>query len=97
MNADVARQLRAQIPASTDPEWLEQMAKEAELRARVAPIELSNAARWTDVAIATLAFVCGPADVDQWRHDNRRYLARLQKAHPAQHQRIEDAIAGLLP
>jgi hypothetical protein len=33
MTTDVARQLRAQIPASTDPEWMEQMAKEAELRA----------------------------------------------------------------
>jgi hypothetical protein len=56
----------------------------------------ANATRWTDVAIATLALARGPADVDQWRHDNRRYLARLQKAHPAQYQRIEDAIAGLL-
>jgi hypothetical protein len=71
------------------------MAKEAELRARLAQIELENAAKWTDVAIATLAFARGSADVDQWRHDNRRYLARLQKAHAAQHQRIEDAIAAL--
>jgi hypothetical protein len=57
----------------------------------------ANAAKWTDIAVATLAFARGPADVDQWRHDNRHYLARLQKAHSAQYQRIEDAIAGLLP
>ena len=54
-----------------------------------------NAARWTAIAIATLAFARGSADIDQWRHDNRRYLARLQKAYPAQYQRIEDAIATL--
>jgi hypothetical protein len=55
----------------------------------------TNAAMWTGIAIATLAFARGSADIDQWRHDNRRYLARLRKAYPTQHQRIEDAIAGL--
>ena len=31
---DIARQLRAQIPFSTDPDRLERMAREAESRAR---------------------------------------------------------------
>ena len=50
---------------------------------------------WTDIAIATLTFASGSADIEQWRHDNRRYLARLQKAYPTQYRRIEDAISGL--
>jgi hypothetical protein len=57
----------------------------------------ANAAKWTDIAVATLAFARSSADIDQWRHDNRRYLARLQKAHPAQYQRIEYAIVALGP
>ena len=54
-----------------------------------------NAGMWTDIAIATLTFASGSADIEQWRHDNRRYLARLQKAYPTQYRRIEDAISGL--
>jgi hypothetical protein len=54
-----------------------------------------NAAMWTGIAIAALTFARGSADIDQWRHDNRRYLARLRKAYPTQYRRIEDAIAVL--
>jgi hypothetical protein len=54
-----------------------------------------NAGMWTDIAIATLTFASGSADIEQWRHDNRRYLARLQKAYPTQYRRIEDAMSGL--
>jgi hypothetical protein len=34
---DVARQLRAQIPSSTDPKWLEQWARDAEGRTALCP------------------------------------------------------------
>jgi hypothetical protein len=58
-------------------------------------IGAANAAMWTDIAIATLTFAGGSADIEQWRTDNRRYLARLQKRYPTQYRRIEDAIKGL--
>ena len=63
--------------------------------AAVNMIRAVNAGMWTDIAIATLAFASGSADIEQWRHDNRRYLARLQKAYPTQYRRIEDAMSGL--
>ena len=36
---DIARQLRAQIPSSTDPDWLEQMARAAERRTTPARVD----------------------------------------------------------
>ena len=63
--------------------------------ARASTIGAANAAMWTDIAIGTLTFAGGLADIEQWRHDNRRYLARLQKGYPIQYRRIEDAINGL--
>ena len=63
--------------------------------ATASTIGAANAAMWTNIAIATLTFASGSADIEQWRHDNRRYLARLQKAYPTQYRRIEDAIKGL--
>ena len=63
--------------------------------ATVSTIGAVNAGMWTDIAIATLTFASGSADIEQWRHENRRYLARLQKAYPTQYRRIEDAISGL--
>lgn len=55
----------------------------------------ANAAAWTTIAIATLVFARSAADVDRWRADNARYLERLRSSWPAEHQRIEDAIAAL--
>lgn len=63
--------------------------------ATASTIGAANAATWTDIAIATLTFASGSADIEQWRHDNRRYLARLQKAYFMQYLQIEDAIADL--
>lgn len=53
------------------------------------------ATAWTTIAIATLAVARSAADVDQWRRDNGRYLDKLLRRWPAEHQRIEDAIAAL--
>lgn len=42
----------------------------------------ANAILWAGVAIAALAFAKSPADVDQWRADNGKYLDRLREALP---------------
>lgn len=57
----------------------------------------ANAMRWSLLAMATLAFARGPADVDRWRKDNDRLLARLGDRYPRLHALIEEAagtIAG---
>lgn len=57
----------------------------------------ANAVRWTLLAVATLAFATGPADVAHWRQDNRRYLARIRARYPRLHDLIEETaetIAG---
>ena len=50
---DIARQLRAQIPSSTDPDRLEQMAREAEGQTR--PCEERRTVKSTRVPPATNA------------------------------------------
>ena len=57
----------------------------------------ANAVRWSLLAVATLAFATGPADVDRWRQDNGRYLKRIRARYPRLHDLIEeaaDAISG---
>lgn len=51
----------------------------------------ANAVRWSLLAVATLAFATGPADVDRWRQDNGRYLARLRERYPRLYALIEEA------
>lgn len=54
--------------------------------------------RWSLLAVATLAFATGPADVNRWRQNNDRLLARLGDRYPRLHALIEEAagtIAGL--
>lgn len=41
--------------------------------------------------MATLAFAAGPAEVDRWRQDNGRYLARIRRRYPRLHDLIEEA------
>lgn len=60
----------------------------------------ANAARWSLLAVATLAFATGPADVDRWRRDNGRYLERIRERYPRLHALIKEAavtIAGGTP
>lgn len=47
------------------------------------------------MAVATLAFAEGSADVDRWRQDNGRYLERIGARYPRLHALIEEA-AGTL-
>jgi hypothetical protein len=57
----------------------------------------ANAVRWSLLAVATLAFATGPAEVDRWREDNGRYLARIRRRYPRLHNLIEEVaetIAG---
>lgn len=57
----------------------------------------ANAVRWSLLAVATLAFATGPADVDRWRQDNGRYLARIRARYPRLHDLLDEAaetIAG---
>lgn len=51
----------------------------------------ANAMRWGLVAVATLAFATGSADVDRWRQDNDRYLERIRARYPRLHALIEEA------
>ncbi len=53
----------------------------------------ANAVRWSLLAVATLAFATGPADVDRWRQDNARYLERIRARYPRLHALIEEAAA----
>jgi ABC-type branched-subunit amino acid transport system ATPase component len=60
----------------------------------------ANAVRWSLLAVATLAFATGPADVDRWRQDNGRYLERIRARYPRLHALIEEAagtISGGMP
>ena len=51
----------------------------------------ANAVRWSLLAVASLAFATGPADVDHWRQDNGRYLQRIRARYPRLHDLIEEA------
>jgi hypothetical protein len=55
----------------------------------------ANAVRWSLVAVATLAFATGPADVARWRQDNGRYLERIRQRYPRLHDLIEEAAAAI--
>lgn len=55
----------------------------------------ANAVRWSLLAVATLAFATGPADVDRWRQDNDRYLKRIRARYPRLHDLIEEAAAAI--
>jgi hypothetical protein len=57
---------------------------------------VSNAAIWTDWAIAALAFARTAADVTQFETagDNARYMAKLKRLHPLEHARLEAAITA---
>ncbi len=57
----------------------------------------ANAVRWSLLAVASLAFATGPAEVDRWRQDNIRYLERIRARYPRLINLIEEAaetIAG---
>jgi len=51
----------------------------------------ANAVRWSLLAVATLAFAAGAADVDRWRQDNGRHLERIRARYPRLHDLIEEA------
>lgn len=55
----------------------------------------ANAVRWSLLAMATLAFATGPADVDRWRQDNGRYLDRIRQRYPRLHDLLEEAAAAI--
>jgi hypothetical protein len=55
----------------------------------------ANAIRWSLLAVATLAFATGPADVARWRQDNGRYLERIRARYPHLHDLIEEAAAAI--
>lgn len=55
----------------------------------------ANALRWTLIALATLAFAQGAADVEQWRQDNGRYLDRIKDRHPRLHELLDEAAATM--
>lgn len=50
----------------------------------------ANAVRWSLLAVATLAFAAGPAEVDRWRQDNGRYLERIRQRYPRLHDLIQE-------
>lgn len=51
------------------------------------------AARWTYYAAWSLCLARGPADVEQWRQDNARYLERIRDRYPDLNDELETAIA----
>lgn len=53
----------------------------------------SPAARWTFYAAWSLCLARGPADIEQWRQDNARYLKRIRDRYPELHAELETAIA----
>lgn len=55
----------------------------------------ANAVRWGLIAVATLAFAHGPADVDRWRQDNGRYLERIKERYPRLYELLEEAAKTL--
>lgn len=55
----------------------------------------ANALRWTLIAVATLAFARGSADVDRWRQDNGRYLDRIKERYPRLHELLDEAAATM--
>ena len=55
----------------------------------------ANAVRWSLLAVATLAFATGPADVARWRQDNGRYLERIRARYPRLHALIEEAAIAI--
>ncbi len=55
----------------------------------------ANALRWALLAVATLAFARGSADVDRWRQDNGRYLDRINERHPKLHEMIDEAAKAI--
>ncbi len=52
----------------------------------------SPAARWAFYAAWSLCLVRSPADVEQWRRDNARYLERIRDRYPNLHAELEQAI-----
>lgn len=55
------------------------------------------AARWAFYAAWSLCLARSPADVEQWRRDNARYLARIRDRYPKLHAELESAIAEATP
>lgn len=55
----------------------------------------ANAVRWGLIAVATLAFAHGSAEVDRWRQDNGRYLERIKDRYPRLYELIEEAAETL--
>lgn len=55
----------------------------------------ANAVRWSLLAVASLAFATGPAEVDRWRQDNGRYLEGIRRRYPRLHDLIEEAAAAI--
>lgn len=55
----------------------------------------ANALRWALIAVATLAFAGGAADVDRWRQDNGRYLDRIKDRHPRLHELLDEAAEAM--
>jgi hypothetical protein len=55
----------------------------------------ANAVRWALLAVATLAFARGSADVDRWRRDNGRYLDRIQERHPRLYELLDEAAKAI--
>ena len=55
----------------------------------------ANAVRWSLLAVATLAFATGAADVDRWRQDNSRYLERIRARYPRLHELLEEAAGAI--
>lgn len=55
----------------------------------------ANAVRWTLIAVATLAFATGPADVARWRQLNGKYIDRLRARHPRLAELIDEAAATI--
>jgi len=51
----------------------------------------ANAKKWADTAIETLKMAQAPEHVDVWRKDNGKALERLEKNHPDEYKRVDDA------
>lgn len=51
----------------------------------------ANAKKWADTAIETLKMALTAEHVDGWRDNNAKALERLEKNHPDQYRRVDEA------
>lgn len=85
----------ASVPMGTHPgDFADEARKDGltnETRSTYSIAAAANAKKWADTAIETLKMAQAPEHVDVWRKDNGKALERLEKNHPDEYKRVDDA------